>query len=159
MPNVYESPNQPERKSASTGSRPNSTLLMTKILPIAILALVAGSGMTSAQTPSATVAPTPCANDAERRRFDFWIGEWDVTTKSGAPQGKSVIQSVSGGCALLEELDEREGRKRQESQCLQSTIPSVAAVLDRPGWSCIRVPQQPFRWEESRVHQQERDQA
>ena len=102
MPNVYESPNQPERKSASTGSHPKSTPPMTKTLSIAILALVAASGMTSAQAPATTRAPTPCATDPERHRFDFWIGEWDVTAKNGAPQGKSVIQSVSGGCALLE---------------------------------------------------------
>jgi hypothetical protein len=102
MPNVYESPNQPERKSASTGSHPNPTPHMTKTLSIAILALMVASSGTSAQTPPSTPAPTPCANDAERHRFDFWIGEWEVTTKSGTPQGKSVIQSVSGGCALLE---------------------------------------------------------
>lgn len=75
---------------------------MMKTFSIAFLALAAASGMASAQTPAATRAPTPCATDPERRRFDFWIGEWDVTTKGGAPQGKSVIQSVSGGCALLE---------------------------------------------------------
>jgi hypothetical protein len=75
---------------------------MTKTLSIAILALMVASSGTSAQTPPSTPAPTPCANDAERHRFDFWIGEWEVTTKSGTPQGKSVIQSVSGGCALLE---------------------------------------------------------
>jgi hypothetical protein len=47
-------------------------------------------------------APTPCADVAERRRFDFWIGEWEVTTQGGTRVGSSVVQSVSGGCALLE---------------------------------------------------------
>ncbi|HEY1953022.1 MAG TPA: hypothetical protein VGG76_09460 [Gemmatimonadaceae bacterium] len=47
-------------------------------------------------------APNACANDPERHRFDFWIGEWNVTTKGGTPVGGSVIQSVSGGCAILE---------------------------------------------------------
>ncbi len=42
-------------------------------------------------------APTPCANDPERHRFDFWIGEWTVTTKTGGVAGGSVIESVSGG--------------------------------------------------------------
>jgi hypothetical protein len=63
-----------------------------------------------AQTPSQTVAsattaqtaPTPCAAQAERHQFDFWIGDWDVTTQGGTSVGSSVIQSVSGGCALLE---------------------------------------------------------
>ena len=74
----------------------------TKAFPIAILVLAAASTVTSAQTPASTRAPAPCAADPDRHRFDFWIGEWDVTTKSGTPQGRSVIQSVSGGCALLE---------------------------------------------------------
>ena len=47
-------------------------------------------------------APTPCADVAERHRFDFWIGEWEVTTQGGTRVGSSVVQSVSGGCALLE---------------------------------------------------------
>jgi hypothetical protein len=58
-----------------------------------------------AQTSSASASSTPprqCASQPERHRFDFWIGEWDVTTKAGAPVGTSVIQSVSRGCAVLE---------------------------------------------------------
>jgi hypothetical protein len=51
---------------------------------------------------NATHAPTPCASDAEHRRFDFWVGEWRVTTSGGVPAGSSVVQVVSGGCALLE---------------------------------------------------------
>ena len=47
-------------------------------------------------------APTPCADAPERHRFDFWIGEWDVTTPAGGRAGTSSVQSVSGGCALLE---------------------------------------------------------
>ncbi len=61
---------------------------------------------TTAQPPSSSQpAPVPCATTPERHRFDFWIGEWNVTTspKNGAAKGgSSVIQSVSGGCALLE---------------------------------------------------------
>jgi opacity protein-like surface antigen len=73
----------------------------------ATLTMVLASAAVSAQTQPAagaapTPAPTPCANDSERHRFDFWIGEWDVTVKSGGRAGSSSIQSVSGGCALLE---------------------------------------------------------
>jgi hypothetical protein len=61
---------------------------------------------TTAQPPSSSQpAPVPCATAPERHRFDFWIGEWNVTTspKNGAAKGgSSIIQSVSGGCALLE---------------------------------------------------------
>ena len=90
-----------------------------KILSIAAGAIAVASGVMLAQvTPTATAsqnavqpptaaqpAPIPCASVPERHRFDFWIGEWDVTTspkKDGSKGGSSVIQSVSGGCALLE---------------------------------------------------------
>ena len=46
--------------------------------------------------------PTPCANAPERRAFDFFVGDWNVTTPTGAQAGKSSVQIVSGGCGLLE---------------------------------------------------------
>ncbi|HEV7839602.1 MAG TPA: hypothetical protein VGO75_16145 [Gemmatimonadaceae bacterium] len=73
-----------------------------RALSIAILSIVSASTSVSGQSSSGASAPTPCVTDAERHRFDFWIGEWSVTTSDGKPQGSSVIQSVSGGCALLE---------------------------------------------------------
>ena len=51
---------------------------------------------------AASHAATPCASEALRHQFDFFIGEWTTTTKEGAPVGGSVIESVSGGCAVLE---------------------------------------------------------
>src|SRR4029078_6123747 len=50
----------------------------------------------------ATHAPTPCANDPERRKFDFWVGDWTVTTAGGTVVGSSVVQTINGGCSLLE---------------------------------------------------------
>lgn len=52
-----------------------------------------------AQTP-----PTPCMSDPNARKFDFWVGDWDVSPASApsAVVGHSVVQRVSGGCALLE---------------------------------------------------------
>ena len=51
---------------------------------------------------AASHAATPCATEPQRHQFDFFIGEWTTTTKEGAPVGGSVIESVSGGCAVLE---------------------------------------------------------
>jgi len=74
-----------------------------------VLAQVTATPASSQAASQPATAPrplaVPCANAPERHRFDFWIGEWDVTTspkKEGSKGGSSVIQSVSGGCALLE---------------------------------------------------------
>ena len=48
----------------------------------------------------------PCMADAHSREFDFWVGDWDVNVR-GTRQlaGHSLIQIVSGGCAILENWD------------------------------------------------------
>jgi hypothetical protein len=45
----------------------------------------------------------PCMGDSTARAFDFWVGEWDVYV-NGTTQaaGRSRIDRVSGGCAILE---------------------------------------------------------
>jgi tetratricopeptide (TPR) repeat protein len=44
----------------------------------------------------------PC-DDAEFRQFDFWIGDWDVTsTGDQVPRGASHISREMGGCVIWE---------------------------------------------------------
>jgi tetratricopeptide (TPR) repeat protein len=50
----------------------------------------------------ATHAPTPCSTDPERRKFDFWVGDWTVTTAGATVVGSSAVQVINGGCSLLE---------------------------------------------------------
>lgn len=45
---------------------------------------------------------SPCASP-ERRQFDFWIGEWEVTRPDGKVAGHNRIATILGGCALREE--------------------------------------------------------
>jgi hypothetical protein len=45
--------------------------------------------------------PAPCSSEAFHS-LDFWIGRWTVTTANGQPAGTSVVEAVSGGCAVLE---------------------------------------------------------
>ena len=52
----------------------------------------------------------PCASNENSRRFDFWIGDWEVRTAQGALAGRNVIERVSGGCALLENWTDAGGR-------------------------------------------------
>ena len=47
----------------------------------------------------------PCLADPVYRRFDFWIGEWDVRgvgSSAAAAAAASSIQLVMEGCAILE---------------------------------------------------------
>jgi len=46
----------------------------------------------------------PCLTRPEARQFDFWIGEWEVYNNSYPNHrvGTSKIESISGGCSILE---------------------------------------------------------
>lgn len=52
---------------------------------------------------------TPCAERAESRRFDFWVGEWEVRGPNGRIAGSSSVQPVAGSCALLENWTDAKG--------------------------------------------------
>lgn len=43
----------------------------------------------------------PCAYQPESKQFDFWVGEWDVTS-AGAPAGTSKVEKILNGCVLQE---------------------------------------------------------
>ena len=90
-------------------------LSLVASLPLAVAAQGAPAGAPQR-------APMPCVDAAERRRFDFWIVEWEVTTKAGGRAGSSVIQSVSGGCALLENWT---GARGGEGKSLNTYNPAV----------------------------------
>ena len=47
-----------------------------------------------------TAPPPPLPS--ESRQFDFWIGDWEVTTPEGKPDGSNRIESIANGAGLLE---------------------------------------------------------
>jgi hypothetical protein len=51
---------------------------------------------------STTLGAAPCETP-EHRQFDFWAGEWTVTTPNGQTAGTNRITKIAAGCALLEE--------------------------------------------------------
>jgi opacity protein-like surface antigen len=67
-----------------------------RFLSTALAFVVSTAASASAQ------ATSPCPSDPQRHHFDFWIGQWDVMTKEGKQVGTSRIESISGGCAILE---------------------------------------------------------
>jgi hypothetical protein len=71
-----------------------------------VLALTVGEvdAARAASDPPAQATPAakPCTAPAHRQ-FDFWLGDWDVTTPDGKPAGHNRITLILGGCALREE--------------------------------------------------------
>lgn len=45
--------------------------------------------------------PPPCSGEAFHQ-FDFWIGDWDVSTPDGTFAGNNSITSEESGCLLVE---------------------------------------------------------
>jgi hypothetical protein len=48
------------------------------------------------------IALEPCRGKPEYRQFDFWIGDWVVTTPQGNRAGTSSVQLMLGTCVLQE---------------------------------------------------------
>lgn len=71
------------------------------------LILLFGMSCASAQTTSPATAATPAAappppcQTEQHRQFDFWIGQWNVTS-NGQPAGTNHIRAIHGGCVLHE---------------------------------------------------------
>lgn len=65
-------------------------LIMMLLLPVAV----------SAQEPQ-SAKPAALCSSAEYHQFDFWIGDWNVTTGE-MPAGTNTISRIQGGCALQE---------------------------------------------------------
>ena len=83
---------------------------------------VAAQGVPASQPSAPPKMATPCMEAPERHRFDFWIGEWDVTTPAGGRAGTSSVQSVSGGCALLENWTSANGGHGKSLNAFNPTI-------------------------------------
>ncbi|TNE62053.1 MAG: hypothetical protein EP335_13795 [Alphaproteobacteria bacterium] len=53
---------------------------------------------------AATPQPTACETDPGFRAFDFWLGDWSVSSsKSGKYAGENHIKAIEGGCAISED--------------------------------------------------------
>jgi tetratricopeptide (TPR) repeat protein len=51
----------------------------------------------------------PCVSRSESHLFDFWIGEWDVTTPQGQPAGRSSVQQILSQCVIFENWTDGQG--------------------------------------------------
>jgi hypothetical protein len=76
--------------------------MLTRLLVAGLLAALATPALAQTTAAPAAATPPPC-QEPERRQFDFWVGDWDVS-----PTGKdilvahSTIEKLYGGCAVRE---------------------------------------------------------
>jgi len=69
-------------------------------ITIAILALVSTVNLWAADR---------CADDL-RHQFDFWLGDWETTSKDGKVLGYNLIQPIMGNCAFQENWKSVDGK-------------------------------------------------
>ena len=72
------------------------------------------------QTKRKPASPPPVASSGQKgsacsssahRQFDFWLGEWDVSTPQGTPAGTNNVDRILDGCALQEHWEASDGSK------------------------------------------------
>jgi len=69
-----------------------------RLLVVTLLALGLASRVSAQNAASMAV---PCSGP-EYRQFDFWVGEWDVTTPDGKPAGRNSVTRPLGACVIQE---------------------------------------------------------
>ena len=57
--------------------------------------------VTAQETEPGTPVPAKLCDTPEYRQFDFWVGDWDVTSND-QPAGTNSIHAIHNGCALQE---------------------------------------------------------
>lgn len=85
------------------------TLLTRTLLAAMTIAVPLSSPAVASQTATAAPSATTACDSAQHRQFDFWLGRWEVTGPAGKLAGRSRIESILGGCVLLENWDSPSG--------------------------------------------------
>jgi hypothetical protein len=65
------------------------------------LAFVAVVSFPAPALAEQTAKPAPCESP-EHRQFDFWVGEWEVTTPDGKTAGRNSITRELKNCVIHE---------------------------------------------------------
>jgi len=67
-----------------------------------VISSLTGNDAYDALISSMSAQAYPCRNQPGFKDFDFWVGEWDVTTANGAVAGSNSIKIAERGCVILE---------------------------------------------------------
>jgi hypothetical protein len=74
------------------------------VLILGTCAALVAAGVSAQQADDAKAC-----DSAQHRQFDFWLGEWQVTTPDGRVAGTNRIRRAFDGCVLHEQYDTGRG--------------------------------------------------
>ena len=84
----------------------------------------------------------PCSGE-EYSQFDFWVGDWVVTTPDGTQVGTNRIEKILNGCVVMENWEGAQGTSgksfnmffNREGKWRQSWVDNSGGRLDiEGGW-------------------------
>ena len=79
------------------------------MIHIALLALALQTTPLTAQNPPPAQPPAVDCTDVDHSAFNFWLGDWEVSTRSGFVVATSTISPVADGCAIEENFHQTVG--------------------------------------------------
>lgn len=71
------------------------------VRPLLLVLLAALTTVRAEDAHAADPPRVPCSRP-EFRQFDFWVGEWEVTTPDGKPAGRNSVTRPLGDCVIQE---------------------------------------------------------
>jgi hypothetical protein len=72
----------------------------------AMLAVIAVAAVPAAASAQATQG---CRSDSAYHALDFWVGNWRVVDSAGTALGTNRVESILGGCAIMENWTDATG--------------------------------------------------
>lgn len=69
--------------------------MLSRLVPVFVACMIPML-TTAAENP-----PSPCSTPAHGE-FDFWVGDWEVTTPDGRSAGTNRIEKILDGCVIFE---------------------------------------------------------
>jgi hypothetical protein len=76
-----------------------------------ILALQLGASPSHPSTPPHPIQSPRACSSPEYRQFDFWVGDWRVSTPDGKSAGANTIERTLDGCVLRESWRGADGNR------------------------------------------------
>lgn len=101
---------------------------------LVVLALTSTCSTALAQpAPQPAPSPPPPCTSEEFRAFDFWLGNWNVTTPQGQQAGHNTITSEAAGCLLIEHWQGVQGGSGQSYNFYDATTRQWRQLWVSPG--------------------------